>query len=480
MANTVKLKRSAVARKVPGAADLQLGEIALNTTDGRLFSKKNDGVTDSVVEFLSTDFAFKTSVVAATTANITLLGTQTIDGVSVVAGDRVLVKNQSSASGNGIYIVNGSNWTRATDADTAAELAGAIIPVSRGAANAGKVYRCTFLATQSLGTDAVSISEFGAATGGGGGNATVTQSLSTSPPSSPSAGNLWWQTDTGSLKIYYDDGNSSQWVDASSGAAGPAGTNGTNGTNGTDGAAATITLGSTTTVNPATSPSVTNSGTSSAAVFNFSLPRAAALNLGSTTVLNPNQNPTVGSATSNGDVTYSFSLPRASAVSVGTVTTGAAGSSASITNVGTNGDVVLNFTIPKGDAGTNGTNGTNGATGPQGPMGPKTVALQYPTTADTKVVAFYTTSALTLSKLIAVLPGGTTTPSVSYNVRYGSDVSAAGTAVTASANTVTSVSTGTAVTSFSNASISAGSFVWVEITAVSGTVPNFSLTMEFV
>ena len=50
MANILKLKRSAVARKVPGAADLTLGELALNTWDGRLFGKKNDGA-DAIVEF---------------------------------------------------------------------------------------------------------------------------------------------------------------------------------------------------------------------------------------------------------------------------------------------------------------------------------------------------------------------------------------------------------------------------------------------
>ena len=52
---------------------------------------------------------------AATTANITLSGTQTIDGITLVAGDRVLVKNQTTASQNGIYEVASSGWTRAYD-----------------------------------------------------------------------------------------------------------------------------------------------------------------------------------------------------------------------------------------------------------------------------------------------------------------------------------------------------------------------------
>lgn len=53
MANTLKLKQSAVASKVPTTAQLQLGELAVNTYDGRLFTKKNVSGTESVVEFVS-------------------------------------------------------------------------------------------------------------------------------------------------------------------------------------------------------------------------------------------------------------------------------------------------------------------------------------------------------------------------------------------------------------------------------------------
>lgn len=64
----------------------------------------------------------KQSVRAATTANITLSAPQTVDGVSVIAGDRVLVKNQTTGSLNGIYVVAAGAWTRSTDADTSAEV----------------------------------------------------------------------------------------------------------------------------------------------------------------------------------------------------------------------------------------------------------------------------------------------------------------------------------------------------------------------
>lgn len=85
----------------------------------------------------------KASVKAATTANITLSGTQTVDGVALIAGDRVLVKDQSTASANGIYVVAAGSWTRSTDADTATELTAAFVFVEQGTANADTGWVCT-------------------------------------------------------------------------------------------------------------------------------------------------------------------------------------------------------------------------------------------------------------------------------------------------------------------------------------------------
>lgn len=73
---------------------------------------------------------------AATTGNITLNGEQTIDGVNVVDLDRVLVKDQSAEEENGIYyVVDGGDWIRDTDADTALELQGAFVQISEGTTN---------------------------------------------------------------------------------------------------------------------------------------------------------------------------------------------------------------------------------------------------------------------------------------------------------------------------------------------------------
>ena len=98
---------------------------------------------------------FKKSVKVATIANITLSGVQTIDGISVVAGDRVLVKDQTTASQNGIYIVNASTWTRSVAADGANEIDSAVVGVDQGTTNGGRFFTNTFKTTDTVGTTAM-------------------------------------------------------------------------------------------------------------------------------------------------------------------------------------------------------------------------------------------------------------------------------------------------------------------------------------
>ena len=74
----------------------------------------------------------KQSCRVATTENITLSGEQTIDGISVVSGDRVLVKDQSNSANNGIYICSTGDWQRATDFDTGTVSSGAFTFVEEG------------------------------------------------------------------------------------------------------------------------------------------------------------------------------------------------------------------------------------------------------------------------------------------------------------------------------------------------------------
>ena len=91
-----------------------------------------DAVTKAYADALAQGYKWKEPARAATTANITLSGAQTIDGVAVIAGDRVLVKAQSTASANGLYLAASGAWTRATDFDLASELVGASCFVSEG------------------------------------------------------------------------------------------------------------------------------------------------------------------------------------------------------------------------------------------------------------------------------------------------------------------------------------------------------------
>jgi len=78
----------------------------------------------------------KQAVKCGTTANITLSGLQTIDGYTTLAGDRVLVKNQTNSAENGIYIASASAWTRSTDMDVWSEVPGAYTVILNGTNNA--------------------------------------------------------------------------------------------------------------------------------------------------------------------------------------------------------------------------------------------------------------------------------------------------------------------------------------------------------
>ena len=104
----------------------------------------NKGYVDGVAQGLDV----KDSVVATTTANGTLSSAfangQSIDGVTLQTGDRILIKNQSTASQNGIYNVQASGApSRATDMATGANAAGAFVFVEQGTVNAENGFTCT-------------------------------------------------------------------------------------------------------------------------------------------------------------------------------------------------------------------------------------------------------------------------------------------------------------------------------------------------
>lgn len=106
----------------------------------------------------------KASVKVATTANITLSNTQTVDGVTLLVGDRVLVKDQSTASQNGIYVVASGAWTRSTDADSDAEVnSGMFTFVEQGTSNADSGWVLSTENPITVGTTALTFVQFSGA-----------------------------------------------------------------------------------------------------------------------------------------------------------------------------------------------------------------------------------------------------------------------------------------------------------------------------
>lgn len=111
---------------------------------------------------LTATYANGTAGVGATLTNSGTLGALSIDGVAVASSDRILVKDQTTAAQNGIYSVTNTGsavaaWvlTRVTDADTNTELGSAVVTVTSGTANGGRVYMTFFEATDTVGTTAM-------------------------------------------------------------------------------------------------------------------------------------------------------------------------------------------------------------------------------------------------------------------------------------------------------------------------------------
>jgi hypothetical protein len=129
-------------------------------------TQSTDLATKAYVDGLANGLDVKASVRAATTANITLSNTQTVDGVALSVGDRVLVKDQSTGSQNGIYVVASGSWTRATDFDNTpgTEVSpGTFFFVEEGTAQADNGYVVTNDTAITIGTTAITFSQFSGA-----------------------------------------------------------------------------------------------------------------------------------------------------------------------------------------------------------------------------------------------------------------------------------------------------------------------------
>lgn len=159
-------------------------------TGGGTPTAGTDFTTKDYVDATSAGRDWKDSVRVATTANITLSGTQTIDGVAVIAGDRVLVKDQTTGSQNGIYVVAAGAWARSTDADTNAEVnAGMTVPVEEGTANGDRRFILTTNNPITLGTTALSFTaDAGESITGGAGLTKTGSTLDVVAGTTPASG----------------------------------------------------------------------------------------------------------------------------------------------------------------------------------------------------------------------------------------------------------------------------------------------------
>ena len=115
-------------------------------------------VTTSRRQGINSSAAMKVPCLAATTANITLSGLQTVDGVALAADDRVLVKDQTDGTENGIYLASTSAWTRAPDFDGALDAVnGTLFTVATGTANARLIFELQTSGTITIGTTSLTI-----------------------------------------------------------------------------------------------------------------------------------------------------------------------------------------------------------------------------------------------------------------------------------------------------------------------------------
>lgn len=143
------------------------GSVSLNNqkiTSLATPTSDTDAATKAYVDASRSGLDVKQSVRVATTTDITLSGVQTIDGINVVSGDRVLVKNQNTGSQNGIYSVAVGSWSRSSDADSDSEVtAGMFTFVEEGSTNADSGWVLTTNSTISLDTTSLTFAQFSGA-----------------------------------------------------------------------------------------------------------------------------------------------------------------------------------------------------------------------------------------------------------------------------------------------------------------------------
>lgn len=147
---------TSVTNTTINAVTLTTGSITTTPVNNNDIANKS--YVDSVAQGLNT----KAPVLVTTTTNITLLGEQTIDGITT-SSSRVLVKNQTISANNGIYVSSSTAWTRSTDANTWNQLVSAYVWVEEGTTQSDTGWVCTVDPGGTLGVTAVTWVQFAGA-----------------------------------------------------------------------------------------------------------------------------------------------------------------------------------------------------------------------------------------------------------------------------------------------------------------------------
>jgi len=158
------INSSVIGGSVPAAATFT----SMATTTGTVANtpaSPTDIVNKSYVDMVAQGYQIKAEAQCATTVNITLSGLQTIDGYTTLAGDRVLVKNQSNQANNGVYVAASGAWSRSTDCATYASLVSAFIFIQNGSTQQNTGWACTIPTSGTLGTTPITWSQLASSVG---------------------------------------------------------------------------------------------------------------------------------------------------------------------------------------------------------------------------------------------------------------------------------------------------------------------------
>ena len=174
---TLNQNTTGTAANVSGTPALPNGTTATTQSAGtNNTTLATTAYVDAASDAAALGLVVKTDCAVATTTNITLSGEQSIDGVTT-STSRILVKDQTDASQNGIYTTASGSWSRVSDFDAAGDqIANAFVFVTAGTAGADTSYVCTNdTDSQTVGTDDINWAQFNAA-----GNLTAGTGLSKS------------------------------------------------------------------------------------------------------------------------------------------------------------------------------------------------------------------------------------------------------------------------------------------------------------